>query len=194
MWTCFHALSRGIHTEWDSNPRPLDYKSRARTTIRTTVLPHNIDVWTCFHALSRGIHTEWDSNPRPLDYKSRARTTIRITVLPHNIKMWTRFHSGHKGVLCSLCFHLLHHTPATITENSEQMIIYEVSKIQGGLGYSWKMSRTNTLDGFGKYLFKYLTWEWGRNWSVHWFIHIFRSQNWSPRKLARQPSSKLKHG
>ena len=25
-------LFKGIHTEWDSNPRPSDYKSRARTT------------------------------------------------------------------------------------------------------------------------------------------------------------------
>ena len=25
-------MSRGIHTEWDSNPRPADYESRVRTT------------------------------------------------------------------------------------------------------------------------------------------------------------------
>ena len=35
-----NALSKGIRTEWDSNPRPSDCKSRARTTY-TTVLPHN---------------------------------------------------------------------------------------------------------------------------------------------------------
>ena len=30
-----NALSRGIRTEWDSNPRPSDYKSRTRTIITT---------------------------------------------------------------------------------------------------------------------------------------------------------------
>ena len=27
-----NALSKGLRTEWDSNPRPSDYKSRVRTT------------------------------------------------------------------------------------------------------------------------------------------------------------------
>ena len=30
-----NALSKGIRTEWDSNPRPADYESRARTTAPT---------------------------------------------------------------------------------------------------------------------------------------------------------------